>query len=155
MTVRPGQTAKIVVGLTAAASAVPSSIGSTESASGFTFTAPRGVLRTDGTADARYAGAVYFEGHGQGDSALLRLWICRPRVVLTSPTAGVLRADVTSRTLEGSEAVSYPDIALADLDLTTVTPTVTGSFRTWTDVPTTLSQAGAGAFAGFSNSAKM
>ncbi len=133
----------------AAHGSIAVSDGASQTADAFTFTAPRGVLRADGTADARYAGTVYFEGHGQGDAALLRLWICRPRVVLTSPTAGVLRADVTSRTLEGAETVAYPDIALADLDLTSITPTVNGSFRTWSDVPTILSQEGAGAFAGF------
>jgi hypothetical protein len=123
--------------------------GASETANGFTFTAPRGSLRPDGTGDARYAGTVYFEGHGTGDGALLRLWICRPRVVLTSLDAGVLRADVASRTLEDDEIVEYPNIALADLDLTNTTPTANGGTRTWTDVPTTLRQEGAGAFAGF------
>lgn len=123
--------------------------GATESVNGFTFPSPQGVLRADGTGDARYAGAVYFEGHGSGGAALLRLWICRPRVVLTSATAGVLRADIASLTLEGQEIVLYPNVALADLDLANSILTTNGRTRTWTDVPTTLRPDGAGAFAGF------
>jgi hypothetical protein len=133
----------------AAHGSITATAGAVETANGFTFTAPRGVLRADGTADARYAGTAYFEGHGSGDGALLRLWICRPRVVLTSPTVGVLRADIASRTLESQEVVEYPNVELADLDLTNTTPTTNGSTQTWTDVPTTLSQGAANAFAGF------
>jgi hypothetical protein len=123
--------------------------GAVETPNGFTFTSPRGLLRADGTGDARYAGTVYFEGHGSGDQALLRLWICRPRVVLTSPTAGVLRADIASRTLESQEVVEYPNVEVAELDLTNTTPTTTGGTKTWTNVPTTLSLDAEGAFAGF------
>ncbi len=133
----------------AAHGAITATAGAVETANGFTFTSPRGVLRADGTGDARYAGAVYFEGHGSGDEALLRLWICRPRVVLTSPTAAVLRADIASRTLESQEVVEYPNVALADLNVASTTPTNIGSTRTWSDVPTTLRQEGAGAFASF------
>ena len=64
----------------------------------------------------------------------------------------VHHADVTSRSQDaGRPLVEYPNVALASLDLTKGTRTVTDSTVTWNGVPATLTEEGAPAFGGFYN----
>ena len=114
---------------------------------------PDGALRfvgATGSADDDAAtlsvatdGSVRFVAHG----GALDLTITDVRVD-RSGDAGQLVADVTSRDLGSGAAVPYPDLVVAELDLTGIAPTTAEATTTWADVPATLTTAGSEAFAG-------
>lgn len=115
----------------------------------FGFGAGTGTAdRATGVVDAAFRGTVYFEKHGVGENAALRLWVRNPRVVFDGTTA-TLHADVTSKDSATAKLVDYPSVALASLDLSKGSRASTDSTVTWTAIPATLTAAGAPAFAGF------
>jgi hypothetical protein len=115
----------------------------------FGFGAGAGTVdRGTGAVDVRFRGTVYFEKHGTGEDAALRVWVRNPRVVADGATA-TLHADVTSKDLSTATTVDYPDVAFAALDPAKGTRTTTDTTVTWTAIPATLTAAGAPAFAGF------
>jgi hypothetical protein len=97
-----------------------------------------------GATSVASAGGVRFSGH----AGELDLRIDDVRVELTEEGA-LLRADVTSRPLGSTEPTVFGDVALAQLDLAGVNPASAAGVTTWTDVPATLTAAGAPAFSGF------
>jgi len=145
---------RYITGPIAGGRAVPSDGVSTNPDGTYRFgTAAGTVDRATGAIAIGFRGTVFFEGHGSGDAALLQVWIRNPRVVTTPGAAtGTLHADVTSRSQDaGRPLVEYPNVALASLDLTKGTRTVTDSTVTWSGVPATLTEEGAPAFGGFYN----
>jgi hypothetical protein len=115
----------------------------------FRFAATGGNYDSDGgTLDATFAGTVRFSGHVVGGSPLLDLAVSDPRVVL-GPDGGTLFLDVESLPLSGDERLVASDVAFAELDLPAGVPAPVDGVLTLTDVPATLTEAGAEAFAGF------
>jgi hypothetical protein len=115
----------------------------------FRFPATGGNYDSDGgTLDAMFAGTVRFSGHVVGGSPLLDLTVSDPRVVL-GPDGGTLFLDVESLPLSGDERLVASDVAFAELDLPAGVPAPVDGVLTLTDVPATLTEAGAEAFAGF------
>jgi hypothetical protein len=115
----------------------------------FGFGAGAGTVdRATGGLGVAFRGTVYFEKHGAGESAALRLWVRNPRVVFDG-SAAMLHADVSSKDSATARVVDYPDVALAQLDVTKGSRTTTDTTVTWTAIPATLTEAGAPAFAGF------
>jgi len=106
----------------------------------FTWTGGTGGADADGALDVQYAGSVRFTGHG----GVLDTTIANPRVVIDGDRA-VLLLDVTGTTQAG-EAVSQTAVEFAELDLAGVEGTTDGDTVTWSDVPATLTAAGAAAF---------
>nr|WP_246400976.1 HtaA domain-containing protein [Jiangella mangrovi] len=96
-----------------------------------------------------FGGEVYFSGHDMGAGPLLELTITDPRVTVSSATAGVLVADVVSKSLSSGELVTYDDVEFAELDFAEHPVTVTDGVASATGVPAALTAAGAEAFAGF------
>lgn len=116
---------------------------------GFGFGAGSGTAdRATGGVDVGFRGTVYFEKHGVGEAAALRVWVRNPHVV-SNGTAATLHADVSSKDLGSGAVVDYPNVAVADLDLTKGSRSATDTTVTWTGIPATLTAAGAPAFAGF------
>ena len=70
------------------------------------------------------------------------------RLVLNGD-AGTLYADVVSKSLSSGELEEFPGVDLASLNLTGITPAVSGDVLTWTGIPAVLTENGAPAFAGF------
>lgn len=97
-----------------------------------------------GKADAKFGGTVLFTGH----MGALRLQISDPRITYQG-ASGTLYADVVSRDFNTAQDVSYPNVDLANLDLTGITPTVDGSTASVSNIPATLTADGAQAFADF------
>lgn len=101
---------------------------------------------------ASYEGAVLFQGHkGVGvpaDQYALELAITNIRLTRTGDTGGII-ADVVSRGLSDGQLVEYPDVELATLDYTGITPGVDGGLMTLAAVPAALTEAGVPAFASF------
>ncbi|MFN8151884.1 MAG: HtaA domain-containing protein [Solirubrobacterales bacterium] len=97
-----------------------------------------------GKADAKFGGTVLFTGH----MGALRLQITDPRVTYQG-NAGTLYADVVSRDFNTAQDVSYPNVDLASLDLTGITPSVDGSTASVSNIPAKLTANGAEAFADF------
>ena len=96
-------------------------------------------------------GTVRFRGHETpvcSGTYLLFLTVTDPRLVLAGDV-GTLYADATSTSLETGETVTYPNVDLASLDLTGVTPAAGDDSLTWTAIPALLTANGAPAFAGF------
>lgn len=89
-------------------------------------------------------GTVRFYGH----SGQLEMLITDPWVAIDGE-AGVLYADVESRTLGDGSLESYPDVDFAALDLSGVAPTLSATGFGYADVPATLTENGAPAFADF------
>jgi Htaa/Collagen triple helix repeat (20 copies) len=83
-------------------------------------------------------------GHPNSDY----LEIDNVRLVLNGD-AGTLYADVVSKSLSSGELEEFPGVDLASLNLTGITPTVSGDVLTWTGIPAVLTENGAPAFAGF------
>jgi hypothetical protein len=103
-----------------------------------------------GALSASFGGTVYFEKHGRGDAALLRLWLRNPRVEAPAgATRGALYADMTSKSLSEGRIVEYPSVRLAEIDLTSGTRGFADGTVTWRGVRTTLTAEGVDAFAGF------
>ena len=112
-----------------------------------TFTFGSGNGRGDATnATAGFSGTVTFTGHDIAGTPALRVAISDP-TVLIEDGAGYLVANVTSRSLDGTQNVDYPRVRLATLDLSGVT--VREGRLVGTDVPATLTAAGVPAFADF------
>lgn len=89
-------------------------------------------------------GDVRFTGHhGQLD-----MRVSDVRVEVTSDGA-YLYADVSTLPLGSSAAIDYANVPLAALDIAAVDPVIADGATTWTAVPTSLTAAGAPAFAGF------
>jgi hypothetical protein len=123
--------------------------GGATTASDGTYAFPAASGTVDGTSvEAAFTGSVFFSGHG----GVLEVLVEDIRIDLDG-TTGVLIADVTSRpfvsTTVPQPPVTYDDVALADLDLTGITPQVDGSEYSWSGIPATMTAAGAPAFAGF------
>ncbi|MDO9410261.1 HtaA domain-containing protein [Patulibacter sp.] len=142
-----------ITGPIAGGKVVVSDGASTNADKTFRFGAATGTVdRSTGALSIGFRGTVYFEGHGSGDAAALRVWIRNPRVVTTAgATTGALHADMTSKDLNSGRTVDYPDVRVADLDLTKGTRTVSATGVTWDAVPATLTEAGSPAFGGFYN----
>ncbi len=102
---------------------------------------------TGGKAEVRLGGTVRFTGHDSGSGPALDLKITDPELRLTAAT-GALVANVTSKNMETGQTMSYPDVVLASLD---ASHGVAGGAATLglSDLPATLTDAGAPAFAGF------
>ena len=96
-----------------------------------------------------FAGEVYFSGHDMGNGPLLELTITDPRVAVSSAEAGVLIADVVSKSLESGQLVTYDDVELAALDFTDHPVTVEDGVVAASAVPAALTEDGSPAFAGF------
>jgi Htaa len=97
------------------------------------------------------AGKVRFRGHetpAGSANYLLYLEIDNVRLVLNGD-AGTLYADVVSKSLSSGELEEFPGVDLASLNLTGITPAVSGDVLTWTGIPASLTANGAPAFAGF------
>lgn len=104
----------------------------------------------DGVGTVGYPGTLRFQGHADADGVYaLDVQLGDVRVNVASATAATLQADVVSRDMATGELVSYPDIALANLDLGAVTASSTTTTIAYEGVPATLTAAGAPAFAGF------
>lgn len=104
----------------------------------------------DGSLSAAFRGAVYFEKYGTGEAAMLRLWLCNPRIEAPSGAGvGSLFVDMLSKSLSDGKVVEYPNARLAEIDLTKGSRTLTGGFVRWTNVPAKLTAEGVNAFAGF------
>jgi len=129
--------------------------GAAENADGtFRFGQAAGTADpASGAVDVRFRGTVYFEGHGDGEAAALRVWVSDPRIVAAAgSTTGELRATVSSKALSGPSAgqvVDYGEVVVGSLDLTQGTRTSTAAAVTWSGVPATLTEEGVPAFAGF------
>ena len=92
-----------------------------------------------------FSGAVLFQGH---DGAL-EVTISDPRVELT-PEGGALYADMASKpNIPGASSTTYPNVQVADLDLSGKTPAVDATTTTWPALPSALTNAAVSAFAGF------
>jgi hypothetical protein len=127
-------------------------------ASGEAVVNPDGTIRfavvggsydtTAGTGEIDLSGAVRFSGHDSGSGPLLDLTITNPRVVLAGDD-GALRADVVSKSQGSGLMESFPDVALATLDLSGGEPTPTGQGLAFGPFPGTLTVDGAPAFGGF------
>ena len=143
---------RYITGPIAGGKAVPSDGVTTNPDDTYRFGPATGTVdRSTGALSIGFRGQVYFEGHGSGEAAALRVWLRNPRVVTTpGATTGRLHADMTSKGQDG-RLVDYPDVALADLDLTAGTRRTTATGVTWSAVPATLTEEGAPAFGGFYN----
>lgn len=127
--------------------------GATRNADG-TFSFPVTAGSWDGDTregEVTLGGGVRFRGHetpaGSGNH-LLFLEIGNVRIVLDGD-AGTLYADVVSKSLSSGELEEFPGVDLAALNLTGVSPAVSGDVLTWAGVPAVLTENGAPAFAGF------
>jgi uncharacterized repeat protein (TIGR01451 family) len=108
---------------------------------------------------ATFAGTVHFEGHyfqGNTSQPALDVTLSNLRVQINAGgTSGVLIADVVSRPLPEpisdppEPQQSYPNTPLVALNLTGITPLPSGNSVSWSSIPTTLTEEGAPAFAGF------
>ena len=94
----------------------------------------------DDALDVQFSGAVRFTGHG----GVLDTTIANPRVVVDGDRA-VLLLDVHGTTQAG-DAVEQAGVEFAELDLDAATRTQDGEVLTLTEVPATLTAAGAAAF---------
>lgn len=99
-----------------------------------------------GRIDASFGGRVHFEGHG----GALRVTLADPRVSYKGDS-GTLRADAVATEPPGPNAGvehKYPNVALATLDLSGVTPADDGSKLTVAGIPATLTEDGVPVFGG-------
>ena len=92
----------------------------------------------------QFGGSVAYEGHG----GVLRVRIDDLRLEITNGK-GELYADMASSSPSDPQMVSYPDVNLADLDLSGGQPTLSGTTLSLGSTPATLTEEGSPAFAGF------
>lgn len=92
----------------------------------------------------QFGGSVHFEGHG----GVLQITIEDLRVEVVDGE-GTLYADMASSSPSNPALTEYDDIALAELDLSGGQPSLNGGTLSLGSTPTTLTQAGSTAFAGF------
>lgn len=97
-----------------------------------------------GDATIQFGGKVAYEGHG----GLLTMTIEDIRIEVAGGV-GELYADVSSKSLSGSGVDEYPNVNLADLDLSGGGLTIDGDTLTLPPTPATLTEAGVPAFADF------
>jgi len=102
---------------------------------------------TGGKVEVQLGGTVRFTGHDTGSGPALDLKITDPELRITGATA-VLLADVTSKNMDTGQTTSYPDVGLASLDAGRGVSVATDAL-VLSDLPATLTDAGAPAFAGF------
>ncbi|PRY00391.1 HtaA domain-containing protein [Allonocardiopsis opalescens] len=115
----------------------------------FAFPVASGSVEPEtGAASVSFGGEIHFSGHVTNGVPLLEMTLSAPRVEFADGT-GTLYADVSSRSLSSGEIVEYPDVDFAVLDLSAAPPVVDGEAVTWTNVPATLTENGAPAFADF------
>ena len=101
------------------------------------------------TADIGFEGTVVFEGHVyDGADPLLYMTVTDPRVEIENG-AGVLYADVVSKSLANEQLVTYEDVAFADLDLSGVEYELADGVLSWDPIPASLTAEGVPAFADF------
>jgi hypothetical protein len=93
---------------------------------------------------ARFSGRVHFSGH----AGQLELDISDLAVEIT-PAGAQVFADVTSKSLADGKVVDYPNVNLAELDVSGVDPLVESGTTSWDAIPAELTEAGAPAFGGF------
>ncbi len=93
---------------------------------------------------AHFAGSVHFSGHdGELDMTLDDL------AVEVTPEGADVFADVASKSLSDGALVGYPNVNLADLDVSGVTPATVADVTGWAAIPAKLTAAGVPAFANF------
>lgn len=118
----------------------------------------QGTAALDGSsADVSFGvgNGVHFRGHksGAADDApyILDVAFTNPRIVVTSPTTGELRADVEGREFVNTTTVGdwYSNENASLAELTLPEPTIDGDVRTWSDAKAVLTKEGAENFAGF------
>ena len=105
----------------------------------FPQTSSESFNHASATGTSSYGGTATFAYPAHGFS----ISISKPRIVLTSATAGTLYADVT---YNGSTSTG---VAFASLSLGGATTSTTGTTTTFSNVSATLTAAGASAFQGF------
>ncbi len=115
-----------------------------------------GTATSDGSAADVTFGAgngVHFQSHPMDGGYALDMQFTNPHIVVTSVTTAELRLDVTGREFESMTEIgpeySLDDVAMANLDLSGVTPTEADGALTWADVPATLAESGSDAFGSF------
>ncbi len=126
--------------------AISVSGGATRNSDGtFRFPAASGSHdSTAGITSASFNGSVRFTGHnGELDTTL-----GNPRIQLSGST-GILIVDITTRSDSGTGFDTFPNTEFATLNLAGISPVTTGNMASWSNVPTTLTAAGASAFSGF------
>ncbi|MFE0047259.1 HtaA domain-containing protein [Streptomyces albireticuli] len=102
-----------------------------------------------GSFDAAFSGGVHFTGHRKDDGTHeLDLTLGNPAVRI-SGGEGTLYADVTSRARGSGEVTTADRVPFASLDLSGVDLRSGGTAVTLTNLPATLTEQGAKAFAGF------
>ncbi|MFD7732386.1 HtaA domain-containing protein [Kitasatospora phosalacinea] len=102
-----------------------------------------------GALSAAFQGGVRFTGHQENGSNALDLAVSRLTVKATANGGAALYADVSSKSRESGRTTSTSQARLADLSLSGVSlKNATGTI-TLSNVPATLTSAGASAFGGF------
>lgn len=103
---------------------------------------------TDDTT-ASFNGTVQFQAHNVNPFGfVLDLTISDIRMEIDG-TTGVIIADVVSRDQNTLSYISYPDVDLVTLDLTSTPPVETQPSVSWANIPSDLTAAAAPAFGGF------
>src|SRR5699024_9348271 len=97
----------------------------------------------DGTALVAYPGTISFTGH----EGLLDLTVSDLRLRIDTPTTGAIVATMVSRSLETGEYETFTGIDLAEVTLSGA-QVAEGDLQL-SDAPATLTEEGAGGFAGF------
>lgn len=121
---------------------ITTSDGATRNADGsFDFTPGSGTYSpTKAKVNATFGGTVHYEAHG----GILRVTLSDPRISYKGDS-GTLYADAISTVPFGPNAGTehtYPNVGLATLDLSGVTPVDDGSTLTVAGIPATLTEAG-------------
>ncbi|MDO8212633.1 HtaA domain-containing protein [Conexibacter sp. CPCC 206217] len=126
--------------------------GATRNADGtFHFPVTGGSYEdTTRTTTVQFGGTLVFLGHCEGGGAYERpcaldMTLTDPRVELTED-GGFLYAKMTSKPIEGGEAVDLPDVRLAALDLEDAAPVVAAGVTSWNRLPATVTAAGSQVF---------
>ncbi|GLW73931.1 hypothetical protein Kpho02_62290 [Kitasatospora phosalacinea] len=102
-----------------------------------------------GALSAAFQGGVRFTGHRENGADALDLTVSRPTVRTTANGGAALYADVSSKSRESGRTTSTSQARLADLSLTGVPLENATGTLTLSNVPATLTSAGAAAFGGF------
>ena len=103
---------------------------------------------TDDTT-ASFNGTVQYQAHNVNPFGyVLDLTISDIRMEIDG-TTGVIIADVVSRDQNTLQYVSYPDVDLVNLDLTSTPPVETQPSVSWTNIPSELTADAVTAFGGF------
>ncbi|WP_420492959.1 HtaA domain-containing protein [Kitasatospora camelliae] len=102
-----------------------------------------------GALTASFQGGVRFTGHRENGTDALDLAIGRLTLTTTGAGRATLSADVTSRSRETGKVTATPQTPLADLSLAGTDLRAASGTLTLTNVPATLTDAGAQAFGHF------